>query len=352
MVLVVTLATLTVGCTETVRDLSGAPTNEWVLSMTGVDDLHADGITGSGVRVAVVDTGITASHQEFDGVSVSWRDLVNNREEPYDDNGHGTHVAGLVTAQAVGDAREPFVQGVAPEARLIALKALPGSGTGGADASRDVANAINTAVNLGAHVIVLSLGSQPRLLELDRQVENAVNDAIDAGVVVVAAAGNAEQGEDGSDCEVASPANIPRVIAVAAVDESKEIAAFSCEGNNTSGDGPLGLTERRDPNRKPELSAPGVAVLGPWPNRGCAANAPTGQGYCVVSGTSQATPIVGGIVALLLQENPEYKRQDAEAVEEIKRALISTAEKVGFDHHHQRYGYGIVRADEAIIRLR
>lgn len=338
-------ATVLAGCTQIVQQVSGQPNNDWALEMTGVAALHDDGLTGRGVKVAVVDTGIDAAHPDFGGVALQWNDQVNGRAEPYDDAGHGTHVSGLVVAQAGSEGLDPRVLGMAPGAALIHVKAVPASGS--AEGS-DVARAIDRAADMGAHVIVLSLGGGQGLPIIGQQVEDAVNRAIDEGIVVIAAAGNAEEGSSGSECEVSSPGSVPAVIAVAAVDEDQRIADFSCTGNNSGG--PLGILRPEDPNRKPELSAPGVALIGPWPGLDCAG---TRSSYCVLSGTSQAAPIVGGAVALLLEAHPDMRRQGRDTVIAIKRALTETAETAPGQSapHDDRYGYGIVRVDEALQRL-
>lgn len=333
------------GCTDQIRQTFGSQaSNDWALDMTQIDELQDSNLTGDGVRLAVVDSGVQGSHAEFQGVKILWKDFVNGQSEPYDDNGHGTHVSGLAVAQAEGGFNAPKIQGAAPGATLLHAKAIKGAG---GSSSGDVADGIDWAVQRGADVLVLSLGEQPRRIDIDQTLENSVKRALDAGVVVVAAAGNARQGESGRDCQVTSPANIPDVIAVGAVGESRQIAPFSCKG--TSGTGPLGVQDRSDPDKKPELTAPGVELIGPWPSRGCAGR--TDAKYCVLSGTSQATPIVGGIVAAILEENPDCQRQGREAIDEIKSAFMETADKVNFQGHHKRYGYGIVQGQDALERV-
>lgn len=336
------------GCTQLINDATGQPSNTWALEMTGASTLHERGLTGQGVKVAIVDTGVQTSHQEFEDMPgrIQWGDVVNNRDEPYDDAGHGTHVTGIVFAQGNGGLQAPLTEGVAPGADMIHIKAIPG-GPNSQGSDGDVADAIDMAVQQGAHVLVLSLGSEPSLIPLGQETENAVSRAIEEGVVVVAAAGNAnpEEGEDsGEDCTVKSPASMRRVIAVGAVDRAATLASFSCSGDNSGG--PLGLMQPEDPNKKPELVAPGVQIIGPWPSRDCAGQV---SRYCVLSGTSQAAPYVGGIVALLLEEHPELQRKGPDQVHRIKRILTETAqERAGQSGHDDRYGYGLVRADRAL----
>jgi serine protease AprX len=309
--------------------------------MTQADELQERNLTGASVGLAVVDSGVAADHRAYEGVTVRWKDFVNGQPEPYDDDGHGTHVSGLAVAQGQGGFNSPDVQGVAPGSKLYHAKSIEASGDSRAS---DVASGIDWAVDKGADVLVLSLGERPRLVDINQDLENSVSRALDRGVVVVAAAGNAGQGESGKDCQVTSPANMKLVIAVGAVDRNKSIAPFSCKGGSSSG--PLGLQQREDPNKKPEVSAPGVQLIGPWPSRECAGRADAK--YCVLSGTSQATPIVGGIVALLLEEHPDMQRDGRDAIRDIKRALTQTAEKPNFAGHHDRYGYGIVQGADAL----
>ncbi len=331
------------GCTQLVGNQAS---NEWALDLTGISAVHDGGPDGSGVKVAIVDTGVDLQHQAFGGMpgKVLWGDVVNGRNQPYDNAGHGTHVTSLVHAQGNGGLRDPNVLGAAPGADLIHIKAIPAQGSG---SDGDVARAIDRAVQEGAHVLVLSLGSEPSLLPIGQQTENAVDRAIDKGVVVVAAAGNAQQGSDGDDCTVKSPASMTRVIAVGAVDRQAKLASFSCQGDNSGG--PLGLNQPQDPNKKPELVAPGVGVIGAWPGRDCGGQV---SDYCVLSGTSQAAPYVGGAVALILEEHPELQRKGPDQVRKVKRILTETAEKrQGQSGHDDRYGYGLLQADRALDKL-
>lgn len=313
----------------------------WFLRMIQADQLHDQGLSGKGVKIAIIDTGIDLSHPEFKGLTVEWADLVNHRSEAYDDHGHGTHVAGIIAAQGTfGTVFSGFrLRGIAPGASLLIIKAMDATGNG---QEATVAQGINTAVTNGADIIVLSLGGNTNIA-FGTQTENAVNAALQKGVFVVAAAGNVQPGQ--TDCTVNSPASVAGVIAVGAVDKNGVIADFSCRGTPSQGTTDLApgvkspVGSAQDPDKKPEVVAPGVDVLSTW----------KGGGYALASGTSQAAPMVGGILALILEAKPELARKDASTVEDVKTQLMGSSKKIGPltagdpTSHDDRYGYGLVQ---------
>lgn len=305
----------------------------WAYETSGVQALLDEGLTGAGVRVAIVDTGIDDGHPDLEDADlVAWNDLVNGRDEPYDDNGHGTHVAGVVVAQG----KQSDLAGGAPGVELMVAKAIGGDGQG---SDAQVANAIDWARTNDADVVSLSLGGQPGAINLGSASQDAAQRAVDAGVYVVAAAGN--QGEESED--VASPGNVRGVVSVGAVTEGKQVASFSNRG--ASCDQPAACPlypDRQDPNKKPELVAPGVSIASTWR---------TGE-YRAASGTSQAVPFVTSGVALALEDRPSWQREGADgggsgAVQDVKETLMQTAEKTsGQDTpHDRRAGYGIFQAE-------
>ncbi len=351
-VLVLTLLLLTPlvgGCLQSLPGTSGAVGQTWPLEVSGVEAAQdATGATGASVRVAIVDTGITPTHPEFEGVDiVAWKDLVQGRSQPYDDNGHGTHVAGIIASQ--GQQRTLLngfrLQGAAPGVELVVVKAIGANGQGDSD---DVARGVDYAREQGADVLVLSLGGGTFPV-LGTETERAVNRAVERGVFVVAAAGNAPQGES---CEgVASPGNVKGVITVGAVDEDLQVADFSCRGEGNDPNG-IGIGGRSDPHKKPELVAPGVGILSTWNGASCAGQ-PESL-YCQASGTSQAVPYVAGGIALLLEEHAELQRKDRATVEDVKQKLMVSSRNIGplegkgSTAHHDAYGYGLFRADELL----
>lgn len=313
--------------------------SDWAYEMSGVQSLLDEGLTGAGVRVAVVDTGIDDDHPDLEGADlVAWRDLVNGKDQPYDDNGHGTHVAGLIVAEA----KQSDLAGGAPGVDLMVAKAIGGDGQG---TDAQVASAIDWARSNDADVISLSLGGQPGAINLGSQSQDAAQRAVDAGVYVVAAAGN--QGEESED--VASPGNVRGVVAVGAVTQGEEVASFSNQGASCEQPAACPLyPDRQDPHKKPELIAPGVQIASTWRN----------DEYRAASGTSQAVPFVTSALALTLEDKPSWQREgsnggSASAVTDVKEALMQTAETIPGQStpHDRRAGYGIVQADAFRDRL-
>lgn len=257
-------------------------------------------VTGTGMVVAVIDTGVDYTHPDLGGgIGPSYKviggyDFVNKDPDPMDDNGHGTHVAGIVAANG-------GVKGVAPGASILAYKVLDASGQG---YMSDVIAAIERAMDPNqdkdtsdhADVISMSLGGPG---DSDDPVCVAVQNAVAAGIVVVVAAGN----EGPSLGTVAAPGVAPDVITVGAIDKSNKLADFSSRGTVPE------LTI------KPEISAPGVSIASTVPYGGTSLSSATG--YLSASGTSMATPHVAGGAALLLQLHPTWTPA------QVKSALVT-----------------------------
>lgn len=300
---------------------------EWAFTMTQVADLRARGLDGSGEVVCLVDTGIERDHPALRAVPVlGWRDFVNGRTSAYDDDGHGTSMAAILAA------RGPL-EGVAPGVALLVAKVLDASGRG---TSGSLAQAVAFCADPdgdgdprdGASVISLSLAVTATDLPVGSDVAAAVNAALERGIVVVASAGNDGLADDG---DVQRPASIAGVLAVGAVDSFGAVARFSSMGSSVG---------RSDPDRKPELVAPGVDLLS-------AGRAGT---YRLVSGTSISAAFVAGVVALLLQAHPALAGAGTYAgVVAVKEALTATAAPGAGQAmpHDPRFGYGIVRAQAA-----
>jgi subtilisin family serine protease len=299
----------------------GAGRTGWAFSKTGLDRLADRGLDGDGVTVAIIDTGLDASHPAFDGLDLAaWTDLAQGRPEPYDEEGHGTYVASLVAGRG-------SLRGGAPQVSLVAVKVFDSDGQA---TDGRVAAGIRFAVQHGADVIGLSLGGGT-IPVLGTATEDEARSAVARGILVVAAAGN--EGPDNGD--VRSPANVEGVIAVAAVDRDLRVADFSSRGAGGGLVGGLGLG-RSPPDQKPEVSAPGVDINGAWLD-GKAASA---------SGTSSAVPFVVAALALVLQAHPGQQPKDAAGVETWKRWLMDSAAAVpdAAEPHDRAAGYGFLDA--------
>ena len=282
------------------------------------------GVDGSGVGIAVVDSGVSAWHDDLSLTArvIAFADFVNHDTNAYDDFGHGTHVAGIIAGS--GYDSNGARSGIAPGADLIVLKALDASGSGHVS---DVIAAIEYAVankdTLHIRVINLSIAAPVYESYLLDPLTLAAKSAVDAGIVVVAAAGNAGRSADGRGQYggVTAPGNAPWVLTVGAsshmgtVDRSDDtIAAFSSRGPGAV-----------DASAKPDLVAPGVgieslsdpasAMYGSMAAYLLPGTLPTSYlPYLSLSGTSMASPVVAGTVALMLQANPSLTPNALKAI--------------------------------------
>lgn len=327
------LAALMIGSGASLWVLSAgesATRAEWAFRMTHVTDLQARGLDGTGEVVCLVDTGIDSKHPDLASVPIlGWKDFVKNRTAPYDDDGHGTAMAGLIAARGT-------LSGIAPGVSLLVAKALDAHGVGTSDG---LAAAIAFCADPdgdgnatdAASIVSLSLAAS-RNVTLGPAVTLAVNAALAKGVLIVASAGNDGLEDDG---DVQNPASIPGVIAVGAVDSFGAIARFSSIGASVG---------RWSPDLKPELVAPGVDLL----------TTARGGGYRLVSGTSASAAFVSGILALILQGQPNLSHAAGyRTVVAVKTALMVGAipgptQQVPHDPH---YGYGLVGAATAMAAL-
>lgn len=300
--------------------------NQWALSNTQIGILMQK-YDGSGITIGIVDTGVDASHPALSQMNVvAWKDYIKKNQAPYDDNGHGTHVCGILAATSnwydfiFG---RPKISGIAPKAEYIIVKAIDANGTG---TDQNVADAIYFCVNNGADIICLSLGGKSNIPILGTNTGSAASSAAANGILVVAAAGN-----DVSASDVAIPADQQNIIAVGAVDSNNAIAPFSQGGNNGF------FSFRSDPNKKPEVVAPGVGIVSCWKD----------GLYGTASGTSQAVPYVGGAIALVLQA------RGPTSVSAMKAALMESSQKCTGQSvpHDDRYGYGLLQASYLLNAL-
>jgi subtilisin len=278
----------------------------WGVVRIGAQSVHSltPPVLGTGVRVAVIDSGVDATHPDVAANCRGGWDFVNRDDDPADDNGHGTHVAGTIAAVWNGSG----VVGVAPQTDLYALKVLGASGSG---RYSDIIAAVNWCVTntdgIEIDIANLSLGSSG---DPGATVKEAFDRAYGYGVLIVAAAGNSGRSSGLGD-NVIYPARYDSVVAVAAADSLDRRASFSSTGPAV------------------ELIAPGVAVYSTIPG-----------GYAMYNGTSMAAPHVTGAAALVWAAHPDWDNVL------VRTALAGTAEDLGLAPKQQ--GYGLVRADLAV----
>ena len=263
---------------------------------------HDRGFEGEDITIAVIDTGVSPHDDLINPINriVGFKDLVNNKELPYDDNGHGTHVSGIIAGN--GFSSRGKYAGVAPKANILSIKALDMSGGGNiSDIIAAISYIVDTKDKYNTKIINLSLGT-PANIGCDKDpLCKAVEKAINAGLIVITAAGNSGPSEG----TILSPGISKHVITVGAVDDKRTIdtsddtiASFSSRGPTIEG------------LSKPDIVAPGVNIKSLSNN--------DLNGYLSLSGTSMATPLVSGSVALLLNKHGNLSPK------EIKSKLLES----------------------------
>ena len=265
---------------------------DYGLTMSNVLDFQNQFSQGEGITIAVLDTGMP-DHMDLNENLLPGLKTITN--DIYDNQGHGTNVSGIIAA-----CNNDFgCLGVAPKSKILTIKVLDDSGCGN---FQSITDGINLAIENKVDIISMSLG----ISTLPPQsLHDAILAAYNAGIVIIAAAGNEHKEQ------VDYPANYDEVIAVAAVDQNKHLAEFSCYGS------------------KVEVSAPGVDIYSCYLN----------NTYSELSGTSQATPFISGVVALLLSY---YKKQNIKkSQQEILKILDGLCIENGILTKHQDIGYGI-----------
>jgi subtilisin family serine protease len=303
-------------------------------AMVEAEEAWALGFRGDGVRLAVIDTGIAASHEAFrtaDGASrvAAWRDLVKGRPTPYDDHGHGTHVAG--TAAGSSDYVDPqfgaFQEtGVAPAATLLVAKFLDSSGSGTFEGALD---ALQWAFDEGADVTSNSWGS---LCDASLATLQMVRQLTDLGMLNVFAAGNAGPG----DGTIGGPACAEAALSVGAVDAAGAVAWFSSRG--PCSDPELGTA----PRPCPDVVAKGVGVRSSVPRAGAPLS--DASGYLALSGTSMATPHVAGAAVLAEQMKRAFTGQGWDTAGRAEEAVLKqTALDLGAPGEDDATGAGLAQ---------
>lgn len=268
--------------------------------------------TGRGIGVAVLDTGCFP-HEDFQGRIAAFFDMVRSRRLPYDDNGHGTHVCGIIGGD--GSASGGRFCGVATGCHLIPVKVLDKRGGGYVS---DVLSGLHTVLQqrerYNIRIVNVSVGSfSGRNMSENSALVRGVEEIWDAGFVVVVAAGNMGP-KSGT---ITTPGISRKVITVGCSDDDKEVNVMGNRMSDYSGRGPT-----RSCICKPDIVAPGAAITS------CSQT----NGYAVKSGTSMATPYVSGAIALLLEQHPEMSNRD------VKLFLRERAVDLGLPRNQQGWG--------------
>jgi minor extracellular protease Epr len=272
-----------------------AQMEDWGIGSSKIPTAWNAGFTGKGVKISVIDSGISPHEDLRIAGGYSAVDYTTSYS---DDQGHGTHVAGIIGAR-----HNSFgVRGVAYDAELYAVKAFDENGQAYLS---DMIEGIDWSVANGIDIINLSAGTQTDSFAL----RSSVDKAYAAGLLVVAAAGN--DGNDlGTGDTVDFPARYPSAISVGAVDRNSARALFSSTGSTV------------------EVTAPGVNIASTYPN----------NQYVYMSGTSMATPYVAGNLALMKQAYPQLTN------EQLRQVLVSQVRDAGPAGHDPYFGFGILQA--------
>ena len=286
-------------------------------------------LTGKGINIAILDTGLcpAADFTRPENRLIAFKDFVNGHEDYYDDNGHGTHVAGIVCGNGYYSSGK--YKGVAPEAGIIALKILDDEGRGSsADVLAGLQWVVDNRDRYNIRLVNLSVGT-PDINKFDPLLA-AVEYLWDMGIIVTVAAGN--NGPNVSS--VTSPGSSRKVITVGASDDDTVcMDSFGERIKDFSGRGPT-----RNCIIKPDILAPGAEIVSVR-SKGMTIEAQEAfetrfvdDNYLKMSGTSMATPKVCGAIALLLQKCPVLSPDD------VKYALKRTARDISKDANEQGWG--------------
>ncbi len=275
---------------------------------------------GKGITIAVLDTGV-ALHPDLENRILGFRDFTEGTESPYDDSGHGTHVCGIACGD--GYLSEGRYRGIAPKAGLVVGKVLDERGDGAIDAMLEgIAWVLQNKDEWGIRILNVSVGVGHLMNEKKEEIlKEQLESAWKKGLIVVCAAGNNGPALD----SLSSIGRSPYLITVGCHDgnffkeKKNRCASYSSRG------------ARFDTIRKPDIVAPGTEIISCnkdfRKNRGKYGNA-----YISKSGTSMATPIISGALALLLQKHPEYDNETA------KRKLLFSADDLKEPWYQQGWG--------------
>jgi serine protease AprX len=298
---------------------------------------HEHGYFGSGVGVAVVDTGITLHKDFVEGGNrvIGFADFISHRTEPYDDNGHGTHVSGIIGGN--GFSSKGKYKGIAPECNFIGVKVLDKRGDGNiSDVLAGLQWIIDNKRRYNIRIVNISVGTASKdSLDENSLLVQGVNAVWDNGIVVVVAAGNNGPGP----MSISTPGISRKVITVGSSDDNVAVEVFGTgRSKDYSGRGPTPFCIK-----KPDIVAPGSNIIScnisrypPRVKNGDVrySSIDTPMMYTIKSGTSMATPVVAGAIALLIAAHPDLTNR------EVKLRLRGCAVNLG--QHWEKQGWGLL----------
>lgn len=291
--------------TTVLSEITQEYSDSWGVTRIGGNVAAAAGISGAGIKVAILDSGIDYNHPDLKDNYKGGYNFAYDNNDPFDDGyiSHGTHIAGIIGARNNGTG----VVGVAPEVSLYAVKVLGGMVMG--DLS-DILSGMEWAINNKMDIINMSIGAPIDSFAF----KDACDRAYQAGIIVIAASGNTHSNS------IEFPAAYDSVIAVSATTQDDTFAIFSNYAP------------------KNELAAPGVNIKSTM----------RGGGYGIMNGTSQATAHVTGAAAILMAKGVKDANADGRVADDVRALLGSSATDLGDPGRDQYFGFGIVDLAKAI----
>jgi subtilisin/minor extracellular protease Epr len=297
----------------------------WGIERIGTIPVQAEGKNGSGINIAILDTGIDTDHPDLSYVfGFDFSDLLMDDADPEDFSGHGTHIAGIIAAQS----NDIGVFGIAPVANLYILKVFTDDGEGRYSAAVEaiewcIGTYTDATEGNEIHIISMSWGSEVDLG--DPGIEPWINQAYNQGIMLVGSAGN-DGNSTGTGDNIIYPARYENVIAVSATNEEDQRPTFSSTGPAV------------------ELTAPGVNIVSTFID-----------GYATLAGTSMSCAHVSGSIALLLNSEvpPDFDTNTNEKWDpaEVRNILHDTAEDIGQEGKDQQFGHGVVNINQVYIAI-
>lgn len=258
--------------------------------------------TGENVKVAVIDTGCDLDHPDIKNNLLQGINILDPKKDPYDDNGHGTHVSGSIGAENNGHG----MVGVAPNSKILPIKALDAAGNGN---NKNIAKAILFAADNGCDFITMSLGSPGN----SEDIYGAIKYAINKGCIIFCAAGNHGEGSP-----IMYPAKYPETIAIGSIDRNLNRSSFTCKGDEL------------------DFLSPGQDILSCVPD----------NSYALMSGTSMANPFAVGCAALLLSFAKKHNKHSMLKTKsdyiEIFKSGAKSLSNSKFKGKKEYEGYGIL----------